>query len=238
MLVLLPCKNNFQTIQKTFYVYLRFKVLIMPSLEVLLLRLAMVIVVGGLIGAEREYRSKSAGFRTMLLICLGSFLFTTFSKYMSNESPDRIASNIVTGIGFLGAGVIFKSDNRVNGITTAATIWAVAALGMGIADGSYLLVLISMIIVLASLLLFTRLEFLIDRINQTHTYKITSTYKEDLLKEYEDLLKECDLSFKRIKRTKKGENIIGIWHVQGSEKSHNRFTKKILHHPDVKEFEF
>ena len=198
----------------------------------------MVIVVGGLIGAEREYRSKSAGFRTMILICLGSFLFTTFSKFMSDISPDRIASNIVTGIGFLGAGVIFKSDNRVNGITTAATIWAVAALGMGIADGAYYLVMVSTILVLASLLLLSKLEFIIDRINQMHTYKIISPYKEDLLKEYEDLLKECHLRYKRIKRTKSGDNIIGIWHVQGSEKNHNRFTKKILHHPDVREFEF
>src|SRR3954468_21139364 len=129
----------------------------LPTTGELLLRLLMVIVVGGLIGAEREYRSKSAGFRTMILICLGSFLFTTFSKFMSEISPDRIASNIVTGIGFLGAGVIFKSDNRVNGITTAAAIWAVAALGMGIADGYFHLVLASTIVVMASLLLLTKL---------------------------------------------------------------------------------
>jgi len=210
----------------------------MPSLEVLLLRLLMVIVIGGLIGAEREYRSKSAGFRTMILICLGSFLFTTFSKFVSEASPDRIASNIVTGIGFLGAGVIFKSDNRVNGITTAATIWAVAALGMGIADGAYYLVFASTIVVMASLLLLTKLEIVIDRINQSHTYKIVSPYKENLFKEYEDLFKECHLVYKRVKRTKSGENIIGIWHVQGSEKNHNQFTKRILHHPEVKEFEF
>jgi putative Mg2+ transporter-C (MgtC) family protein len=210
----------------------------MPSLETLLLRLLMVIVVGGLIGAEREYRSKSAGFRTMILICLGSFLFTTFSRFVSEASPDRIASNIVTGIGFLGAGVIFKSDNRVNGITTAATIWAVAALGMGIADGAYYLVLASTIIVMASLLMLTKLEVVIDRINQSHTYKIVSPYKEDLFKEYEDLFKECRLIYKRVKRTKSGDNIIGIWHVQGSEKNHNRFTKRMLHHPEVKEFEF
>src|SRR5215218_3799686 len=140
----------------------------LPSFEELLLRLMLVIVTSGLIGMEREYRSKSAGFRTMILICLGSFLFTTFSKFMSDISPDRIASNIVTGIGFLGAGVIFKSDNRVNGITTAATIWAVAALGMGIADGAYVLVLIATAIVLAALFLLTRLEDWIDKINQTH----------------------------------------------------------------------
>ncbi|HET7818767.1 MAG TPA: MgtC/SapB family protein [Bacteroidia bacterium] len=210
----------------------------MPSFEILLLRLLMVIVVGGLIGAEREYRSKSAGFRTMILICLGCFLFTTFSKFMSDISPDRIASNIVTGIGFLGAGVIFKSDNRVNGITTAATIWAVAALGMGIADGAYYLVAASTILVLGSLLLLTKLEFFIDRVNQMHTYKIVSPYKEELFKEYEDLFDKCQLRYKRIKRTKNGDNIIGIWHVQGSAKNHNRFTKSILHNPDVREFEF
>jgi putative Mg2+ transporter-C (MgtC) family protein len=196
------------------------------------------VITGGLIGAEREYRSKSAGFRTMILICLGSFLFTTFSKFMSDQSPDRIASNIVTGIGFLGAGVIFKDDNRINGITTAATIWAVAALGMGIADGLYLLVLAATVIIIASLLLLTKLEHLIDRINQSHTYRIVSEYREDLLKEYEVLFEECHLRYKRIKRTKSGTYIIGIWIVQGSEKNHNRFTKQMLHHPAVKEFEF
>jgi putative Mg2+ transporter-C (MgtC) family protein len=210
----------------------------MPGTDELLLRLLMVILVGGLIGAEREYRSKSAGFRTMILICLGSFLFTTFSKFMSDVSPDRIASNIVTGIGFLGAGVIYRSDNRVNGITTAATIWAVAAMGMGIADGLYLLVFASTIIVLASLFLLTKLEHVIDRVNQSHTYKIVSDYREDLLKEYEQILKECQLKYKRIKRLKNSGNIIGIWLVQGKEKNHNEFTKKILHHPSVKEFEF
>jgi putative Mg2+ transporter-C (MgtC) family protein len=210
----------------------------MPTFEELLLRLLMVIITGGVIGAEREYRSKSAGFRTMILICLGSFLFTTFSKYMSTASPDRIASNIVTGIGFLGAGVIFKSDNRVNGITTAATIWAVAAMGMGIADGLYGLVGVATVIVLSALLLLEKLEAIIDRVNQSHTYKIVSVYREDLLKEYENLFEECRLKYKRIKRLKNGEYIIGIWIVSGSENNHNEFTKRILHHPSVKEFEF
>ena len=210
----------------------------MPSTEVLLLRLLMVIAVGGLVGAEREYRSKSAGFRTMILICLGSFLFTTFSTVVGGNTPDRIASNIVTGIGFLGAGVIFKSDNRVNGITTAATIWAVAALGMGIATGAYTLVLISTAIVLASLLLLTRLQFVIDRANQSHTYKIVAPIKEDLFAEYEELFKQCDLSFKPIRRTKSGAHMVGVWHVYGSEKNHDRFTKELLHHPELIEFDF
>jgi len=89
-----------------------------------------------------------------------------------------------------------------------------------------------------SLLLLTKLEQLIDHINQSHTYKIVSAYKEDLLNEYEKLFEDCKLKYKRLKRTKSGNDIIGMWHVQGTEKNHNRFTKQILHHPSVKEFEF
>ena len=96
----------------------------------------------------------------------------------------------------------------------------------------------STIIVLASLLLLTKLEVVIDRINQSHTYKIVSPYREDLFKEYEAVFKECNLTYKTVKRTKSGDNIIGIWHVQGSEKNHNRFTKKMLHHQEILEFEF
>ena len=210
----------------------------MPSLEVLLLRLVLVILVGGLIGAEREYRSKSAGFRTMILICLGSFLFTSFSIYISGSDSDRIASNIVTGIGFIGAGVIFRSDDRINGLTTAACIWVVAALGMGIADGYYTLVLVSTVIVFASLFLFTRLEKIIDLVNQSHNYRIVSHYRPELLYNYEDLFRKYRLRFKRIKQTKTGDRITGTWLVQGSDKNHKRFIEHILHDPSVQEFEF
>jgi len=94
---------------------------------------------GGIVGLEREYRSKSAGFRTMIMISTGACFFTIMSKAIGSPgNADRIASNIVTGIGFLGAGVIFRGgENRVSGITTAATIWAVAAIGMGIGAGYY-----------------------------------------------------------------------------------------------------
>jgi putative Mg2+ transporter-C (MgtC) family protein len=210
----------------------------MPSLDVLLFRFLLVIIVGGLIGAEREYRSKSAGFRTMILICLGSFLFTSFSIHITGGTNDRIASNIVTGIGFLGAGVIFKSDNRINGLTTAASIWATAALGMGIADGEYTIVLIATAIVLASLFLFTKLETWIDHINQTHNYKIVSLYKPDLLEQYEQMFRQHKLQYKRLKQSKNGEYISGSWMVNGVEKNHNSFIEKILHDSSVKEFEF
>src|ERR1700748_177102 len=106
----------------------------MPATSDIIIKLVLAIVIGGAIGAEREYRSKSAGFRTLTLICLGATLFTILSQYIGGAgNPDRIASNIATGIGFVGAGVIFKGDSahsKVNGITTAAMIWVVAALGM------------------------------------------------------------------------------------------------------------
>src|ERR1700742_1862230 len=105
-------------------------------------KLVLAAVIGGALGAEREYRSKSAGFRTLTMICLGATIFTIFSQIIGGPgNPDRIASNIVTGIGFVGAGVIFKGDgtSKVNGITTAAMIWVTAALGMAIGAG-YLLI--------------------------------------------------------------------------------------------------
>ena len=81
-------------------------------------------VLGAFIGAEREYRNKSAGFRTVILITVGSAIITILSIHIGGNNPDRIAANIVQGIGFLGAGAIFRDENRVSGLTTAATIWA------------------------------------------------------------------------------------------------------------------
>src|SRR3569832_1011049 len=112
----------------------------MPDIDIstVIVRLLLSTLLGGIIGAEREYRNKSAGFRTMIMIALGSCLFTLFSVSIGwPGNTDRIASNIVTGIGFLGAGIIFKADDRVRGLTTAATVWFTAALGMGVGSGHY-----------------------------------------------------------------------------------------------------
>lgn len=215
-----------------------FKMGEVPSFETLLFRLFLVILVGGLIGGEREYHNKSAGFRTMILICLGSFLFTTFSIYITDNSPDRIASNIVTGIGFLGAGVIFKSDNRVNGLTTAATIWATASLGMGIAAGQYLLVGAATSIIFASLILFTKLEKWLDRLNQTRSYTIVCANRPEQFLGFENFLKECGLTFRRVRRSKNGEYISCTWMVHGKDKHHNCFIEQVLQDNTVREFRF
>ena len=209
----------------------------MVSIDVLLFRLLMVIVIGGLIGAERELKSKSAGFRTIMMICMGSFLFTTFSMYISPQTPDRIASNIVTGIGFLGAGVIFKSNNRVIGLTTAATIWITAALGMGVASGQYLFVSISAGVALVSLHFLGRMEIKIDKITQSRTYSITTSGKQNFYQPFELLFEEYHLKFKREIISKEGDDLMVSWILQGSEENHARLIQLVLKDETVKKFE-
>ena len=210
----------------------------MPSFDVLLFRLLLVIVVGGLIGAEREYRNKSAGLRTMIFICLGSFLFTTFSIAIGSDSTDRIASNIVTGIGFIGGGVIFRGGSGINGITTAASIWVVAALGMGIADGYYSLVLVATVVMLASLFLLTHLEDWMGNIHQTHQYKITSRNASDVLSQFEELFTKHQLKYKRVKQAKTGQTFSGTWQLRGSKKAHLLFVNHMLQDASIQAFEF
>src|SRR5450432_4761781 len=151
----------------------------------IILKLLLSILVGGAIGAEREYRSKSAGFRTLTLICLGSALFTIFSILIgAGSNPDRIASHIATGIGFVGAGVIFKGDFGVNGITTAAMIWVTAALGMGIGAGYEWVSVMGCALLLVMLFVFGYLEKYIDRLNQVRNYRIGCDFKQETLRRF------------------------------------------------------
>lgn len=104
------------------------------------LRLLLAAFLGGVIGFQREWTGKEAGLRTHMLICLGSALFTALSVYaFPGSDPARIASGIATGIGFIGAGVILHRTGGVKGLTTAATIWGVAAIGVAAGSGKYIL---------------------------------------------------------------------------------------------------
>ena len=111
-----------------------------------LLRLAVAAALGGAIGLERELRERGAGLRTHLVVCVGSALFTLVSAYGfvgANVDPTRIAAQIVSGIGFLGAGAIIRQGLSVRGLTTAATLWLVAAIGMASGAGYYSAAIIS-----------------------------------------------------------------------------------------------
>lgn len=107
-----------------------------------LIKLALSLVLGGVVGLEREFARKPAGFRTNILIVLGSMLFTEVSVWVAKEfggaaDPGRIAANIATGIGFIGAGTIIQTRGSVRGLTTAATIWVNGAIGLAIGVGHY-----------------------------------------------------------------------------------------------------
>jgi putative Mg2+ transporter-C (MgtC) family protein len=211
----------------------------MALTEDIISKLFLALILGGLIGAEREYRSKSAGFRTIMMICLGATLFTIFSLIIGTKgTPDRIASNIVVGIGFVGAGVVFKADTGVSGITTAATIWVTAAIGMAIGAGYQLIAIIACMLVLTVLFLFTFLQGWIDRTNQFHEYKIICEYNNETLHRFEDKFHYHHLKYKRIKQIKSDNCITGIWVVQGSEKNHLGFIEYMVKDPTIKGFEF
>ena len=125
-------------------------------------RLALAAALGGAIGAERELRDREAGFRTHLLVSVGAALFTLVSAYAWTDwafsqreglvfDPTRIAAQIVTGIGFLGAGAIIRQGISIRGLTTAATLWVVAAIGMASATGYYWAAIVTTAVVLVTL---------------------------------------------------------------------------------------
>jgi len=123
-------------------------------------RLLMACLLGGAIGMEREYHKKSLGLRTNLLICCGCAMFTFLSAVLAGDTPDkgRVASNIVQGIGFLGAGLIMRNRFRVSGLTNAATVFVVASIGMACGAGLYVPAALATAIVLTALTAIGMLE--------------------------------------------------------------------------------
>jgi putative Mg2+ transporter-C (MgtC) family protein len=205
----------------------------------IVIRLLLAGLWGAIVGAEREYRSKSAGFRTMIMISMGSCFFTMMSILIgTGDNQDRIASNIVTGIGFLGAGVIFRGDNRVNGITTAATIWAVAAVGMGIGAGHYFASACASVLIVVVLSVLPYLENLIDRFNQSRIYLIRCTYSNGIRQQYEKQLKQHKLGFRLTKEIKEGNKLSVTWQVHGHAKNHQSFISAIQEDENVERFEY
>lgn len=205
----------------------------------ILARFLLAALWGGIVGAEREYHSKSAGFRTMIMISMGSCFFTMMSVWIgASNNPDRIASNIVTGIGFLGAGVIFRGENRVNGITTAATIWAVAAVGMGIGAGYYFASAWASVLILVVLAVLPWCENFIDVFNQSKIYSIDCTYSENTVTQVEQLLKQYNLKYKLTSQVKEGNNLLCKWQVQGHAKNHQQFMSTITKDETVKRVEY
>lgn len=132
----------------------------------IILRLITAGVLGGLIGFEREKHNKRiAGFRTHILVCVGSALIMLTSIYIfelyrdaATVDPARIAAGVITGIGFLGAGTIIRSDVSVTGLTTAASLWTVSGIGLAVGCGFYIAAYVAAVIVLAALYLLRKIH--------------------------------------------------------------------------------
>ncbi len=160
-------------------------------------RLVIAAVLGGAIGLERELNGKPAGFRTNLLICVGAALITDTSIYVAvqgldrhlNGDPTRIAAQIVSGIGFLGAGTIMQGKGSVTGLTTAATMWVVAGIGMAVGAESYAAAFGSTLLVLIALFVLGKVEFaLVARRRKERSVQLSVLTRPAALQQIEELL--------------------------------------------------
>ena len=201
-----------------------------------LIKIVAAFTAGGLLGMEREFHSKPAGFRTMILICVGSTLFTMLSISFSPTS-DRVASTIVTGIGFLGAGVVFKDGLTVNGITSAATIWMVAAIGMAIGLGFYKLAALVLILVLATLIVLMKLEEIIDNLRQIKTYIISIDRNEHSLEEFEAEMDNMKIYYVRYKLAKHGQIVTAYYRISTKQPLDNQLNTFLLNTKAIVSFE-
>jgi len=203
------------------------------------LKLGLAILVGGLIGAEREFRDKSAGLRTIIFITIGSTLFTILSpKLGDNVHAARVAANIVTGIGFLGAGAIIREGTKIAGLTTASTIWLAASLGMGIGSGLYGLVLLSTLIIIVILWLFPWFERVINNLREARTYEILLPPGTERAGEITSKFKQVGLHVLSQKEHKTGGGLLLIVSTLGSPKNHTRLTQMLLPDAEVLEFRY
>ena len=212
----------------------------MESIIENLIKICLAVAVGGAIGAEREFQDKAAGFRTIILITLGSALFTIFSINMDpGFTRTRVAANIVTGIGFLGAGAIVRERGHIGGLTTAATIWLSAALGMGIGAGEVYFSLAATAITLLVLLVFPYIEARIDRIREARLYKIVikaNDYKK--MEKVESALTDCSLRVIDHHQTKSETTIISTWKTIGTPKNQEKFVQMMMKDKDIKELDY
>lgn len=155
-----------------------------------LARLVVAAILGGIIGLERQLRHKPAGLRTNMFICFGAAMFTVLSRQLAGTEADsaRIAAQIIPGIGFIGAGSILHSRGSVTGLTTAATLFVVASVGMAAGGGLYLTACFATVMILIALALLGRLERLYALRTIVTTYEVTGRNVDSMLREMNRIL--------------------------------------------------
>lgn len=186
------------------------------------------LLIGSLLGVEREIRRKPAGFRTIALICVGATLFTICSYlFAAAENRDRIAANIITGVGFLGAGVIFRNNANVSGITTAATIWIASALGMLIGIGEFRLAILGLIVAMIILYAMDFIQNWIDARFQQRAYTIVCKDAFEL-KQFKSELHEFHLKLSNYKETREDKQVFIEVIIKGTEKHLFKFNHWLM----------
>ena len=198
-------------------------------------------VSGGLIGLERESRSKSAGFRTMILIAVGSCLFTMLSEILGgpDKESSRIAASVVTGVGFLGAGVILRDGLKVRGLTTAASVWLAASLGMASGMGQYELVVIVSAVALVVLLVFPFFERQLQKMSEYAIMDITTKNTDKAEDNILDIFDELKINVLTLRRSVlvKGERTLHVV-AKLSPKKHAALSEILVNEKGVVKVEY
>ena len=202
-----------------------------------ILKIAIAFVLGAALGLEREYRNKPAGFRTLIMITVGATLFTILSYRINSSTPDRIAANIITGIGFIGAGVIFKEGMKVSGMTTAATIWMAAAVGMAVGYGAYYLAGGVTLVMLFTLILLSKLEGAFERFHLVKFYRISFISSDFSLTELQKKFDELGLNFHKDKEIKNRDEITVFYKFSAKQKEFELLNAYLMENRAISGFE-
>lgn len=193
------------------------------------LRLAVAMLLGGVIGFEREYRAKDAGFRTHFLVALGSALFCIVSQFgfgFELKDSSRVAAQVVSGIGFLGAGTIIFQKNVVRGLTTAAGLWVTAAIGLSCGTGMYIPAVVTTFMVLIGLEI---LSAVIPRVSTSVVIlSFSATSQESVKKAVREIRRNClDIISYELKERKTSQGVIFEANLSMKVKRDNRNEKLI-----------
>ncbi|HEV8509196.1 MAG TPA: MgtC/SapB family protein [Gemmatimonadales bacterium] len=207
-----------------------------------ILRLALVAqvglatVLGGAIGLERELGGKPAGLRTNILICIGSVLYTHLSIAMVGAAadPTRVAGQIVTGVGFIGAGTILHARGAVVGLTSAATIWVVAAIGVALGSGYYLEGIATTLVVLVVLAGLGRVEKLVERQSMRSAISIHARPGPTVLEDLEGLVRRAGLEILAVSSRQENVDLVIDFDIRGSKRLHDQVMITLLHHDHVR----
>jgi putative Mg2+ transporter-C (MgtC) family protein len=202
----------------------------------LMLQLVLATLLGGAIGLERELGGKPAGLRTNILICIGSVLYTKLSVTMAGAGydPTRVAAQIVTGVGFIGAGTILHARGAVVGLTSAATIWVVAAIGVALGGGYYLEALGTTLMVLVVLQGLGRIEIVIERHSTKSHLTVHVRPDGTPLEELETVIRRTGLIIAGHASRRENVDLVIEYDLSGPKRLHDQVMIALLHHPAVR----